>query len=201
MADAAVKRYVTPRFVLSFPHLFEKNKFGDNAGDGKYTCSAVFRPSDFNDKEKKLWKELMAGLDGICMERFKKKWKDLPPNVKRGLRDGAEKAELAGYGEGTVFATLSTLMRPGVVDAGRNKIAPEEGNAEEVYPGCVCRATVTIYAYDNKSKGVALGLMNIQKVADGDRLDSRTDAEDDFNDDFLDGVVEVEGEVTNPFDS
>jgi hypothetical protein len=43
------------------------------------------------------------------------------------------------------------------------------------------------YAYDvSGNRGVSFGLGNVQKVADGEALSSRTTAEDDFSDDFED---------------
>ena len=51
---------------------------------------------------------------------------------------------------------------------------------EAFYPGCYARASVTAYAYDNVSKGVAFGLSNLMFVKDGERLDSRTDPTEDF---------------------
>ncbi len=175
---AEIKKYVTPVFRLSFPHLFEAKGFDGSAP--KYGLSAVWHPAKFTAGDKKRWKAMMQALDAESRSRFKKAWKDLPANFKRGVRDGAEKADLEGYGEGTRFANITTQMRPGVIDIEKNKIAPEEGNADEIYPGCWCRATVTVYSYDNKGKGVALGLMNVQKIKDGERLDSRTDAAEDF---------------------
>ena len=182
---AEIKRYVTPVFRISFPAVFEAESY--DGGPPKFGLSAVWTLSKFTDMDKKRWKELMGALDAECKSRFKKAWKDLPANFKTGVRDGAEKADMEGYGEGTRFASITTKMRPGVIDASKNKISPEEGNAEDIYPGCYCRATVTVYSYDNKGKGVALGLMNLQKVADGERLDSRTDAAEDFDDD-IDGA-------------
>lgn len=172
---AEVKRYKTPPFRLSFPALFEPKSF--DGGPEKYGCSAIWDPSKFTDADKKLWKELEAALDAESMNRFKKKVKDLPSNFKRAIRDGAEKADLEGYGEGKRFASLTTKMKPGAI-----LLDKTDGSSEDFYPGCFCRATVTVYSYDNKGKGVALGLMNIQKIKDGDRLDSRTDAAEDFDD-------------------
>ena len=179
-----VKKVVTPVFRLSFPALFEAKSM--EGGKAKFGCSAVWHPKKFSEQDKKRWKAVRALLDEVSQERFKKPWKDLPANFKKGLRDGAEKADLEGYGEGTVFASITSMMRPGVIDKDKDPIGPEHGNAEEIYPGCWCRATVTAYAYENTGKGVALGLQNVQKVADGDRLDSRTDAAEDFDDDIDD---------------
>lgn len=197
---AEVKRYVTPVFRASFPALFEAESY--DGGPLKFGLSAVWTPSKFSATDKKRWAKIIGALDEESKSRFKKAWKDLPANFKRGIRDGAEKADMEGYGEGTEFASVTTKMRPGIVDVDKNKIARDgaekekweaEGHtvsdvvgAEAIYPGCYCRATVTVYSYDNKGKGVALGLMNVQKVADGGRLDSRTDAAEDFDGEEID---------------
>ncbi|MEE9592026.1 MAG: ssDNA-binding protein [Thermoplasmata archaeon] len=195
---AEIKRYLTPVFRLSFPALFESQSY--DGGPEKYGLSAVWTPSKFTDKDKRLFREILSAMSAESESRFKKPLKELPPNYKRGIRDGGEKADLEGYGEGTRFANISSKMRPGVVDADRAEISPEEGNAEEIYPGCYCRATVTVYSYDNKGKGVALGLMNVQKITDGGRLDSRTDASEDFEEE-VDGawLDEDEDQIDDEF--
>jgi hypothetical protein len=175
-----VDKVTTPVFRLSFPQLMEAK--GYDGGEPKFSLSAVFDPSRFTAREKEQWAAMEALADKASQERFKKNLKDLPGNFKKPFRDGAEKADLAGYGEGTVFCNLSSKMRPGVIDKNRNNIT----DADEVYPGCYCRATITAYSYDNKGKGVAFGLQNVMKVADGERLDSRTDAQDDFDSDYDD---------------
>jgi hypothetical protein len=184
------KTYVTPVFRVSFPHLFEPQD-GQNGGAAKYGVSAVWTPADFSEVEKKRWNAMKKALDEASREKFKKAWKDLPANVKRGLRKGEEREDMEGYGPGTVFASLTTKLKPGVVSTEKGEdgkflpIGPEHANEDEIYPGCYARATVTVYSYSNEGKGVALGLMNIQKVADGERLDSRTNASDDFEDEDL----------------
>lgn len=186
---AEVSRYVTPVFRLSFPALFEAKSYDGSAP--KFSGTAVWNPSKFTTNDKKRWKAMRAALDEESKSAFKKKVSELPGNFKKGLRDGAEKADLEGFGEGTIFANLTTMMRPGVIDQDKQPIGPEHGNADDIYPGCYCRATVTTYSYDNKGKGVAFGLMNIQKVADGERLDARTDAAEDFEDDIDDEWLEA----------
>lgn len=183
-----IKKYTTPVFRLSFPHLFVAQKMSDDDNSTpKFGCQAIWTPSKFTPAEKEQWKKILSALDDASKAAFKKPWKELPANVKRGLRNGNEKEGLEGYGEGTRFASLTSKMRPGVVsitkddDGNYIKISPDEGNADEIYPGCYCRATVTVYSYDNKGKGVAIGLRNIQKIKDGARLDSRVDANEDFD--------------------
>lgn len=175
-----VTKVQTPVFRVSFPQVFVPGSF--EGGPPKYSVSAVWTPAKFTAREKELWVAMLAMADEVSLDRFKKKMSDLPGNFKRALRDGAEKADMAGYGEGTMFANLSSKMKPGIIDVGRNAIL----DADEFYPGCYARGTITCYSYDNKGKGVAFGLQNLQKIGDGDRLDSRTDAADDFGDDVDD---------------
>lgn len=175
-----VKKVQTPIFRVSFPAVFEAKSF--DGGAPKFSVSAIWDPRRFTPAEQKLWQSMLDLADEVSLERFKKKMADLPGNFKKALRDGAEKADLAGYGEGLMFANLSSKMKPGLIDRDRTIIT----NPEDFYPGCYARATITAYSYDNKGKGVAFGLQNLQKIADGERLDSRTDAAEDFGDDVDD---------------
>lgn len=185
---AEIKRYTTPVFRISFPEVITAKSF--DGGPEKFSCQAIWNPAKFSAKDKGLWKEMLKALDAESMTRFKKKVKDLPANYRTGLRDGSEKPDMEGYGEGKKFATLSTLMAPGVVDRDKTPISVAEGNTDEIYPGAWFRATVNAFSYDNKGKGVAFGLMNLQKVKDGPRLDSRVDAASDFEDDIEDEWLE-----------
>lgn len=200
---AELKKYVTPVFRASFVNAFEARAM-EEGQKPKFGLTAVWTPSKFSESDKVRWKKILAALNEESMSRFKKKWKDLPANYKKGLRDGAEKADLEGFGEGTRFANLTSMMRPGVVDVNREPIGPEHGNTDELYSGCYCRATVTVYSYDNKGKGVALGLQNIQKIKDGPRLDARTDAAEDFEDDvdsdWLEGQEDEDEDLGDEFE-
>lgn len=200
------KRLVTPPFRLSFPNLFVARLSSDEPGaKPKFGCSAIWTPKNFTERDKKLWGALLGELNRVSMETFKKAWKDLGEGYKRGLRDGSAKEGLEGYGPGTRFANITSNNRPGVIDIHKDettgefiKIGPEHGNADLAYPGCYCRATVNVYSYTKKGKGVAIGLFNVQKIKDGARLDSRVAAEDDFDEDvdseWLDGADGADGE-------
>jgi Protein of unknown function (DUF2815) len=68
--------------------------------------------------------------------------------------------------------------RPGIVAIdGSTPIT--QGGREEFYAGCYARASVTPFA-NTQWKSLALGLNNLQKLADGGRLDAFTSTEDDF---------------------
>ena len=52
----------------------------------------------------------------------------------------------------------------------------------DLYAGCKVRASINFYGFDQKgNKGVAVGLRNIQKLSDGERLDGRKKASDEFD--------------------
>lgn len=179
---AKEKSIVTPIFRVSFPHAFEPHSM--DGGAPKYGVTAVFDKKKFSDKDKQRWAAMEALANEVSMAKFKKRIKELPANFKKPIRDGAEKEGLDGFGPGLVFTNLTTKFKPGVIDKdGKTKIIDDP---EAFYPGCYARATVTCYGYDNKGKGIAFGLMNLQKLGDGARLDSRTDAEDDFVDEDID---------------
>ena len=183
-----VKKVSTPIFRVSFPSVFEASSY--EGGAPKFSVCAVFTPASFTARDKELWKAMEALADEVSMERFKKKLAQLPNNFKKPFRDGAEKEDLEGFGAGKVFCNFSSKMRPGIIGINRELIT----NADDFYPGCYARATITAYAYDNVGKGVAFGLQNLQKLKDGDRLDSRTDANDDFDDDVDDAWLEGEAD-------
>lgn len=172
-------KVTTPPFRVSFPAVFEKSQYGE--GKPKYSVVMLFYPEKMNDKEKKRFSAMKGLLDEACRAKFGKSLKDMSknPNFKPGIRKGEEKEDLDGYGEGMLFATASSLMQPGIIDRDRDPII----NAEDFYAGCWSRATVTAYAYDNKSKGCAFGLQNLQKLGDDDSFSGRVGAEDDFEKD------------------
>jgi len=193
-AKKSTKKFVTPVFRASFPHLFMAHAMDDKS-EAKFGVSAIWTPAKFTAREKELWKAILAEMDRQCIEAFGKKRADLPGNYKKGIRNGNEREDMEGYGEGTRFANLTSKNRPGVIDKDNNEISKEEGNTDEIYPGCYLRATVGIYTYDvSGGKGVALGLRNIQKVKDGERLDNRTDADEDFADEELDSAYDDDDE-------
>lgn len=198
------KRFTTPPFVLSYPHLFVAQKASDEKNaKASYSCSAIWKPASFSEGDKKLWNAINAEIVRVCNAA---KWpggvkcaaktrkevheflqKKFPQSAKTAIRSGGdERPDKAGYGPGTWFANLRTDSPPGVVDLSKSKIHPSEGNADEIYPGAICRATITIFAYpdgrkDNGGRGYSFGLGNVQKIKDGPRLDSRVAAEDDFD--------------------
>ena len=171
----------TPPFRLSFPNVFAPSSY--EGSTPKYSISMLFYPGKMNKKQKELYNIMYKAAEDALRDKFKvAKGKKIPSNLKFPLRDGDEKPDLDGYGDGCMFASASSKMRPGIVDIDQVEI----DDPEDIYAGCWARATLTVYAYDNIGKGAAFGLYNIQKLADDESFSSRTSAEDDFADEEWD---------------
>lgn len=165
------EKLMTPEFRVSFPYVFEPSKnMADPTKPGKYAVTMLFQKgADL--------REMQKAVADVVVQKFgpdKAKW----PRLRLPFRDQADKADkFKGYEPGAVFVTATSKDRPGLVDASVTKII----NPEDFYAGCYARATVNAYYYDQAgNKGVAFGLMNIQKTKDGEPLGDRANAEADF---------------------
>ena len=176
------KKVVTPPFRLAFPSLFEKKSF--QGGTPKYSITMIIHPAKFTDADKVQYKAMTELLNEAALDFHKKGLKDFPPTWTKALRKSEDKNDVAGFEKGTFFATATSLYQPGIVDRDKQEIL----TADEIYPGCWCRASVTAYGYnfENVKMGVSFGLQNIQKLGDGENLSGRTDASKEFEDDAED---------------
>ena len=171
-------KVTTGKVRLSYAHLFEPHAIDWN--EPKYSVSVIIPKSD---KE-----TLQAIKEAVneAKEQGKGKWGGkVPANVKTPLRDGDIDREGDEAYAGCYFLNANSKNKPGVVDINVQPIL----DATEVYSGCYARLTLNFYAYNaNGNKGIAAGLGNVQKLADGEPLGGFTRAEDDFDaieDDFL----------------
>lgn len=168
---------------LCFPAIFEKEQQMEGAsGPPKYAATIVFDKAYLkaHPDEMARFNAIRAAADKVCVEKFKKSVKDATSAIPRfwsPFRDGAEKAHLDGYGEGTIFFKASSRNRPGAV--GADARTPID-DPEALYAGCYVRISVSPYAFDNKTKGIGIGLNNIMFVKDGPRLAGGVDATEDF---------------------
>lgn len=198
MAKKEIVSLRTPIFRINFPNLYEPvpNAEGNNP---KYGCQAIWDTTNFSPQDKKRWKEIIKALDAACLEKFGVTWAKLPKNVKTGIRSGDEKMDDPVIKDHMHFASLtSAKIRPTVVTAEKIdgkwvRVGPEHGNSDLIYSGCYCIANVNIYTFDKSGgKGVALGLLSLQKIADGPRIEFKRSAEDDFDDDIVDEYGDFE---------
>ena len=150
----------------------------------KYSVSLIIPKSDTVTIQK-----IKAAIKAAYEEgqsKLKGNGKSVPPlaAIKTPLRDGdVERPDDEAY-QNAYFVNANSPTAPGIVDA---------IDTSEVYSGVYGRASITFYAFNsNGNKGIACGLNNLQKIADGEPLGGKTRAEDDFadiddedDDDFL----------------
>lgn len=185
MSNVKAKRtgtkVTTGKVRLSYAHLFEPHAIEGN--EPKYSVSVIIPKSD---------KETLTAIKE-AVEQAKKngvtKWGGkVPANLKTPLRDGdVERPDDEAY-KNSYFLNASSKRKPGIVDQNVQPVL----DATEVYSGCYARLTLNFYPFSaSGNKGIAAGLGNVQKLADGEPLGGFTRAEDDFEavetaaDDFL----------------
>jgi hypothetical protein len=154
---------------LSFPKIFTPNaaEFG-----GKYATTLLLPPTfDLNP--------LKEALKQAAIEKFgadQAKWPKGMRGPKSVIRPCEEKGHLAGYLPGWHFISAASADMPGVVDGQLRDVT----DPKEAYAGRWAIISVNTYGYDNVSKGVALGLQNIQLRQDDDGFSSRVAARNEF---------------------
>ena len=154
-----------------------------NGGDAKYSVSLII-----SKKDKETLEKINAGIKEAEKAGIAKHGAKFTSGAgfKRPLRDGdVDRSDDENYLD-CYFVNANSATKPGVVDKNRDVIL----DSTEVYSGCYGRASITFYPFNtNGNRGIACGLQNLQKLADGEPLGGRSRAEDDFDsyedDDFL----------------
>lgn len=162
-----MNKVITPEFRVSFPNVFEA-RAAFPGQKPKFSIVMLFpKNTDF-----KAMKQLLK--DAATEE-----WGDkIPANLKLPFRDGdTEKSGIEGYA-GMIFISAASLQRPGLVDAAKQPII----EPSEFYAGCYARASLNAFCWANMGKhGVSFGLMNLQKLRDGEPFSGKIAAEDEFD--------------------
>lgn len=169
MATNKIK-IVTNKVRFSYAHVFQPQA-AIEGGTPKYSVSLIIPKSDTE-----------------TVAKFQKAFEDaattnaaffggaVPKGLKGGLRDGDAEKDDPAYAN-SFFVNANSANKPGVVDANMNPII----DPSEFYSGCFGRASVTLYPYNaSGTKGIAVGLNNVQKLEDGEKLGGGTSAAVDF---------------------
>ena len=180
MADTKV---VTGKVRLSFVSVFKRKPKNDGT-EGKYELQVLVPKSD-----KATVKKIKAAIEEATqqgIDKYKSWGGKAPKGFMNPLHDGdADDEDLEKYPEreGMYYLNARSDKKPGIVDRDCNEIL----DPDEVYSGCWGRVSVNFYPFDNQSRGVGVGLNNVQKLKDDTRLGgSAASAEDDFGDGFED---------------
>lgn len=154
--------YLTGPVRLSWTkQLFEARK--DDGGSDKYGCAILF--------------PLGVDLTALAQAVQQTAAVTFPANMgpqgfnwaglKTPFHDQAEKmSQYSGYMGGAIFFNTSSKFKPVIVDARMNPIVEES----RVYPGVWALAAVNPYGFNNKTKGVGLGLQSLMIIADDDNV-------------------------------
>ena len=149
-------------------------------GTPKYSVSLIIPKSDTVTVEK-----IRAAVKAAYEEgrsRLKGRDGSVPDleDLRPVLRDGDKERKGKEEYRDSWFVNANSTTKPGVVDADLQPIL----DSSELYSGIIGRASINFYAYNaNGNRGIACGLNNIQKLADGRPLGEHSRAEDDFADD------------------
>ena len=149
-------------------------------GTPKYSVSLIIPKSDTATVEK-----IQAAIRAAYEEgqgKLKGSSRIVPAleDLKTPLRDGDRERPGDEAYRNSWFINANSISKPGVVDADLNPII----DSSELYSGIIGRASITFYAFNNSgNRGIACGLNNLQKLADGKPLGGHSRAEDDFGDD------------------
>ena len=169
-------RVITGRAVFSYLTVNEP-RVPQGGGRPKYSVSLIIPKSDTAtvDRIRDAIREAYAEGQAKLM----KDYGSVPPleELKTPLRDGdLERPEIEEY-QNSWFLNAASVTQPGIVDADRRPIV----DPSELYSGIVGRASINFYAYNVRgNRGIACGLNNLQKLADGKPLGHHTRPEDDF---------------------
>ena len=173
-------KVVTGKVRLSYANVWEPASV--NGGTPQYSVSLIIPKSDTRTIGL-----INAAIDNAIKQGTAKFGGKIPNKaaLKLPLRDGDTERDDEAY-KGAYFVNANSTTAPQIVDTAVQPIL----DRSEVYSGCYARVSINFYAFNsNGNRGIACGLGNIQKIADGEALGGKTTAAEDFatdsEDDFL----------------
>lgn len=166
-------KVVTGKVRFCYVNVFEPTAM--NEGETlKYNICILIPKSDTKTLDK-INKAIEAAKQAGKSKLADKNGK-IPSNIKIPLRDGDDERGDDPAFANHYFINANSIRKPSIVDESLNPIM----NREEFYSGCYGRASINFYAFDVRSKGIAAGLNNLQKLCDGEMLAGGSSAEEDF---------------------
>ena len=173
-------KVITGLCRFSYVNVWRSRAFREGQ-DAKYSICLLIPKSD-----KATLKKIKDAIAEATEQGISSKWGGkTPKNLHTPLRDGdEERADEAPEYEGMYFLNANSNQKPGIIDRDRNEIL----DPDEVYSGCWGRASINFFPFNtNGNKGIGVGLNNIQKLKDDERLGAaRASAESDFGGDDFD---------------
>lgn len=150
----------------------------EEGGTPKYSVSMVWSKSNtaLTAKVKaKIEEIIISGKDTLKGANAKTK------KFKYPLYDGDEEKPGDPVYKDCMYVNANSLEKPQIVDEKNEELFNPK---EEFYSGCYGRGSVNFFPFNkNGGIGIGVGLSNLQKYKDGEKLSSRTTAAEDFADD------------------
>lgn len=168
------KQVVTPVARAAFVHLINPQMPSEQneLKEPKYSVVLLFPPNaDFTHLNNLLGHVLVNGKQKFGLDR--NAW---PPRFLTPWHDQGEK-KFDGFQPGCKYISITSSQKPDVVGPDN---ATRITDTSMIYSGCFVRAVVNAYDWNNKTKGIAFGLVHVQKIADGPALNNRLKAENAF---------------------
>lgn len=166
---------ITPVVRFSYANVFEPRK--TPSGDMKYSVACLL-PKEDTKGVAEINKAIQDAVkDGVTKNTFSQAHVKA---LRLPLRDGDTEVDNDGNPKykGFYFFNANSSNQPGVIDAQLKPLMTKD----EFYSGCWGRADVNFFPYNQAgNRGVGVGLNNVMKVKDDDRLDGRQSAEDAFS--------------------
>lgn len=161
---------------FSYAYLFEPRK-DENGENAKYSMCVLIPKTDTATIN--MVKDV---IEAAKVKGKNSKWGGkVPGRLGNPLRDGDEEDKGEEF-EGMMFFNCSAKQKPGVriLEGGQIVEALDES---DVYAGAWGAITINAFPYDsNGNKGIGIGLNNVIKTRDDERLAGGSTAEQDFAD-------------------
>ena len=182
MAGNYNKHYTETSIRLGLVRFCYVNVFNrrrnDDGTPGKYEVVCIFPKT-----ETQIVKTFNEAFEAAKKLGIAEKWGGkLPKDLKGGLKDGDDKEDPAF--EGCWYFNARSDNQPGIRVKEDDGELAEALDSEDFYSGCYGCVSVNLfpYAFGNANKGVGVGLNNVVKLEDGERLSGGRSADQDFRD-------------------
>jgi len=166
---------------LSYPFLTKPKAFGKNP---KPEDDKTYQATFLLDKVEhaNTIKEIRAMAIQMLVDKY---GKDYPKGFKMFLRDGMEREDTPGYGEGIVFIGTSRREADGGGQFVDERVNPVTGPAidQKFYAGCYVNATCRMWVQDNSfGKRINCEYQAMQFHSDGEKFgqDSTVNVKEEF---------------------
>ena len=152
-----MSRVVTGNVRLSYLNVFKARGFHE--GDPEKFSAVLLIPK----KDKKTLDKIRIAIKEATEAGMEKYWSGKKPaNLWNPLRDGDDEKPDSPEYAGMYFLTAKSDNRPILLDSDREELL----DPTEMYSGCWGKANISFFPFDNRMKGVGVGLNAIMKTKD-----------------------------------